>query len=88
MRKILGVFEVCLGIFEKTKEKKDRAEGPARHLDVSQGPLPCPPHCLETILTRNYPRANCLLKCLPTLKLTNTLNNEVRGFQVCFPWRF
>ena len=24
MRKILGVFEVFLGIFEKTKEKKDR----------------------------------------------------------------
>ena len=23
-RKILGVFEVCLGIFEKSKEKKDR----------------------------------------------------------------
>ena len=26
MRKILGVFEVFLGIFEKTKEKKDRVE--------------------------------------------------------------
>ena len=25
VRKILGVFEVFLGIFEKTKEKKDRA---------------------------------------------------------------
>ena len=24
MRKILGVFEVFLGIFEKTKEKEDR----------------------------------------------------------------
>ena len=25
MRKILGIFEVFLGVFEKTKEKKDRA---------------------------------------------------------------
>ena len=25
MREILGVFEVFLGIFKKTKEKKDRA---------------------------------------------------------------
>ena len=25
MRKILGTFEVFLGVFEKTKEKKDRA---------------------------------------------------------------
>ena len=24
VRNILGVFEVCLGIFEKTKERKDR----------------------------------------------------------------
>ena len=24
MRKILGIFEVFLGVFEKTKEKKDR----------------------------------------------------------------
>ena len=24
MRKVLGVFEVFLGVFEKTKEKKDR----------------------------------------------------------------
>ena len=27
MRTILGVFEVFLGIFEKTKEKKDRVRG-------------------------------------------------------------
>ena len=26
MRNILGVFEVFLGVFEKNKEKKDRAE--------------------------------------------------------------
>ena len=25
MRKILGIFKVFLGVFEKTKEKKDRA---------------------------------------------------------------
>ena len=30
MGKILGVFEVFLGIFEKTKEKKDRGE-PQKH---------------------------------------------------------
>ena len=27
VRKILGVFEVFLGVFEKTKEKKDREGG-------------------------------------------------------------
>ena len=32
MREILGVFEVFLGIFEKTKEKKDRV---SFSLDVS-----------------------------------------------------
>ena len=28
MRKILGVFEIFLGVFEKTKEKKDRTQRP------------------------------------------------------------
>ena len=31
MRKILDVFEVFLGIFEKPKEKKDRGGGPTRN---------------------------------------------------------
>ena len=30
MREILGVFQPFLGIFEKTKEKKDRVSGPNR----------------------------------------------------------
>ena len=30
LRKILGVFEVFLGIFEKTKEKKERVDGRKR----------------------------------------------------------
>ena len=38
-------------------------EGPARHLDVSRQKLS--PNCLERFLTRNYPRMNCLLQCLP-----------------------
>ena len=36
MRKILGVFEVFLGVFEKTKEKKDR-EGNNFEYDGIQG---------------------------------------------------
>ena len=39
-------------------------EGPARHLDVSQGPN-CLPTVSRQFLTRNYPRPNRLLKCLP-----------------------
>ena len=38
-------------------------EVPARQIDVSRQKLS--PHCLEAILTRSYPRPNCLLKCLP-----------------------
>ena len=38
-------------------------EGPARQIDVSRQKLS--PHCLEAILTRSYPRPNCLIKCLP-----------------------
>ena len=34
------------------------------------------PHCLET---RNYPRPNCLLKCLP-----NCLSSTREGFLSCF----
>ena len=32
-REILGVFEIFLGIFEKTKEKKDRAV-PHTHIHI------------------------------------------------------
>ena len=35
--KILGVFEVFLGIFEKTKEKKDRVRASFNCLIVGQG---------------------------------------------------
>ena len=39
-------------------------EGPGRHLDVSRGNN-CLPTVSRQFLTRNYPRPNCLLKCLP-----------------------
>ena len=34
--KILDVFEVFLGVFEKNKEKKARAEGPKRNLNAAR----------------------------------------------------
>ena len=37
-RKILGVFEVFLGIFEKTKEKKDRVHNKAIILHPKKAP--------------------------------------------------
>ena len=37
VRKILGVFEVFLGIFEKTKEKKDREFRSAHMLFGARG---------------------------------------------------
>ena len=42
MRKILDVFEVFLGIFEKTKEKKDRVVNLHRHRNWKiQSPKKC-----------------------------------------------
>ena len=48
-------------------------EGPARHLDVSR--QTCLPSVSRQFLTRNYPRPNCLLKCLP-----NSLSPTREGF--------
>ena len=57
MRKILGVFEVFLGVFEKTKEKKDRAGSTfwgsgVRHLCSRSG------HGQHKILEESTPHAD------------------------------
>ena len=54
-------------------------KGPARHLDASRQKLT--PHCLAAILTLNYPRPNCLLKCLPNC-LSPTIENIFSCFKI------
>ena len=52
-------------------------EGPARQIDVSR--QNCLPTVSRQFLTRNYPRPNCLLKCLP-----NCLSPTREGFLSSF----
>ena len=54
-------------------------EGPARHLDASRQKLT--PHCLAAIFDLNYPRPNCLKKCLPNC-LSPTVEEIFSSFKI------
>ena len=72
MRKILGVFEVFLGIFEKTKEKKDREEAHSRRHESGNLCVVClhPQGDMMTKIARQQSRQDGdVPKCCPQQNL-------------------